>query len=66
MSMVKLRKKKNQPRLLDRGWHVESVVLFIRQLAHRLQISPVRSLRKEEAVRKGEVEKCTSAIHDRG
>jgi hypothetical protein len=41
-------------------------VLCFRLSAHRFQTSPSAPLRKEEAVSKGEIEKCASANHNLG
>jgi hypothetical protein len=57
--------KKPAATFQDRGWLVEGVVLFLscQHIVFARRQSAL--LKKEEAVGKGEVEKCTSATHDR-
>src|SRR5436190_2993203 len=58
-------RKKTSRDFQDRGWLVEGIVLFSRS-APRFQTSPSALLKKEVAVSKGEIEKCTSATHSSG
>jgi len=60
------RHKKTSRDFQDRGWLVEGVVLFFRSSALRFKLRRSALPGKEEAVSKGEVEKCASAQHDLG
>jgi hypothetical protein len=59
------RHKKTSRDFQDRGWLVEGIVLFLGQhFGFKLRQSAL--LKKEEAVCKGEIEKCASATHKLG
>jgi hypothetical protein len=58
--------KKPAASFKDRGWLVEGVVLFLGLQHLDFKLRRPALLVKEVAEGKGEVEKCTSAIHNLG